>query len=195
MDNNQTITESAYPIEPVWVLKNTLPSLLGLPFSFFWFMFVMAVENIKKTGGIDQTSFYFMFFIFFIVLPIPFHFFLNILRRRNFHYSLDDRFFNLHQGILSKQNRQIPYGVIQNVILKQDIMDRIFNLSSLRIENASNSGGLNVYRQKAGQPVGEQIGFKSNYVSIPGLMKQNAEILKRIILEKIKTHPIEELGM
>jgi hypothetical protein len=36
------------------------------------------------------------------------------------------------------------------------------------------------------------VGFSGNKVNIPGLTKQNAEILKGIILQKMKENPIED---
>lgn len=200
MGNIQAITENDYPIEPIWALKSTLPSLLGLPITFFW-IFSMGVmgflKSNKESGQVVSFMFYLGFFLLFIVLPIPLHFFINILRRKNFHYSLDDKFLNLHQGILSKQNRQLPYGVIQNVIVQRGILDRIFNLSSLQIENASSAGGAYSFQNARNQQTSrnEMLGFQENLIKIPGLSVQNAEILKGLILERIKTNPIEEMGM
>ena len=36
------------------------------------------------------------------------------------------------------------------------------------------------------------VGFSGNKVSIPGLTKANAEILKGIVLQKMKENPIED---
>jgi len=82
----------------------------------------------------------------------------------------------------------IPYGVIQNIIVKQDLFDRIFGLASLIIENASESGGaFELQNQQV-----ETVGFYGNKVTIHGLTKTNAEILKSIILQKMKENPTED---
>ncbi len=83
----------------------------------------------------------------------------------------------------------MPYGVIQNVFIKQDLFDRIFGLATLRIENASQAGGARDIRIRQGQ---ENLGASGNKVNIPGLKKQNAEELKNLILKKIKENPIED---
>lgn len=197
MDNTQTITEKNYPIEPIWVLKNTIPSLLSLPISFLTLLIIYFGSILESQQKTSMMSFYYGFFLIFIVLQIPFNFIINILRRKNFHYSLDNKFLNLHQGILSKQNRQLPYGVIQNVIVQRGILDRIFNLSSLQIENASSAGGAYASQFNKNKQTSryETIGFQANSIKIPGLLSENAEILKNLILEKIKTNPMEEMGM
>lgn len=197
MDDIRAITENDYPIEPIWVLKSTLPSLLGLPITFFWILLIGFLGSNRESNQATSLMPYLGFFFLFIVLPIPLHFFINILRRKNFHYSLDNKFLNLHQGVLSKQNRQLPYGVIQNVIIQRGILDRIFNLSSLQIENASSAGGAYSFQNTRNQQTSrnEMLGFQANLIKIPGLSAKNAEILKMLILDRIKANPIEEMGM
>ena len=112
------------------------------------------------------------------------------------------QFLTLRQGILSKQQRHIPYGVIQNLFVKQDLFNRVFGLASLTVENASQGAGAFTAPQEQkvfGLRVGNQrqqqvemVGFSGNKVSIPGLTKQNAETLKEIVLQKMKENPIED---
>lgn len=198
MDNNQPITENDYPIEPVWVLKSTLPSLLGSPITFIWFFLVVSPFNSIREDKQPELRFViFGLLVLFILLPILLHFLINIFVRKNFHYSLDDKFLSVRQGVLSKQNRQLPYGVIQNVMIQRGILDRIFNLATLTIENAASAGGAGMlinanFQQNTGS---EMLGFESNLIRIPGLSFPNAETLKNLILEKIKANPIEEIGM
>lgn len=122
--------------------------------------------------------------------PPPIQFFINILRRATYHYQLDEQFLNLRQGIINKQNRQIPYGVIQNVLLTRGLLDRLFGLSTLTIQNATQSTLKDVKSQAT-----SQAGFFGNSVQIPGLSKNNAQVVKEAILKKIQDSPTVELGM
>lgn len=198
MNNSQSITEKDCPIEPVWVLKSALPSILGSSITFIWFfLIVFPFNSIREDKQPELRFVIFGLLMLFILLPMLLHFLINIFIRKNFHYSLDDKFLNVRQGILSKQNRHLPYGVIQNVMIQKGILDRIFNLATLTIENAASAGGAGMlinanFQQNTG---GEMLGFKSNLIRIPGLSFQNAENLKNLILEKIKANPIEEIGM
>ena len=169
---NEIITEKIYPIEGIWVVKSITGSLL----------YLLILVPFYLSGSRDTE---FNVYIILVILGIPIYIIYAYLRKKTFHYFLESQFLILQQGILSKQQRYIPYGVMQNVYIKQDLLDRVFGLAWLILENAS-EGGKN-------RPEGRQIdtvGFSGNKVSIPGLTKQNAEILKGIILQKIKENPV-----
>ncbi|MDP2927008.1 MAG: PH domain-containing protein [bacterium] len=175
--NSNVITEKNYPITKLWVFKAPIIIIL-----------------------INVVALFFGYYFPYLVLALPIMLIANSLIRANFHYSLDDKYFHVKQGVISKKQRNLPYGVIQNVFVKQDLFDRIFGLASLRIENASQAGGDNKahwwnksYGSKSnayGQ--GESLGSSGNKVSLPGLKKQNAEELKNLILQKMKENPIED---
>ena len=176
---NEPVTEKNYPIEKKWILKAVWGTLLGLVF------FIPAFIITWMRGAQNVSGYIFYLGIYLIFTPI--HILVVTLQRINFHYSLEDTFIVLHQGIIAKKQRSIPYGVIQNIFVKQDVFDRIFGLATIIIENASQGGGQGAQTGKA-----DTVGFSSNMVSIPGLTKQNAETLKNIILQKMKEHPIED---
>lgn len=193
---DEIITEKKYPVQGVWVFKSMLGSLSAL---IFFVPYLLISSRFGETVKGIEIIFY---AVVVIVSFAIFHFAVTILRRATFHYSIEGQFLTLKQGILSKQQRHIPYGVIQNLFVKQDLFDRIFGLASLTIENASQGAGSLVAPQGQkvfGLLIGNQqqqqvemVGFSGNKVSIPGLTKVNAEILKGIVLQKMKENPIED---
>ncbi|MBI2577598.1 MAG: PH domain-containing protein [Candidatus Wildermuthbacteria bacterium] len=173
------ITEKNYPVQGKWIFK----SLIG-------FIVALVISVILLAFG--YVNYYFAYVIIFT----PIYMVVLVLRRANFHYSIEDKFLTVKQGILSRQQRHLPFGVVQHVFVKQDLIDRMFGLASVAVENASQGGGVkkifgmevsNYRREKH-----ELIGFAKNKVSIPGLKKQDAETLKNIILQKIKENPLED---
>jgi hypothetical protein len=177
--NNFIATEKEYPITTLWVFKAPM---------------IIILLNIVTFG----------YYFFYLVLAIPIMLIINPLTKKNFHYSLEKETLIVNQGILSKKQRNLPYGVIQHVFVRQDLFDRIFGLASLRIENASQgggalgSGGMRSFRLSGGNTrrgdswSTESIGASGNRIDIPGLRKQKAEELKNLILQKIKENPIED---
>lgn len=183
---NEIITEKKYSVQNLWILKSVLGSLFTLIFFIPYFIFSSQTNEINENLEINL-------YIIIIIGFAFFHLIITILKKINFHYSIGDKFLTLKQGILSKQQRNIPYEVIQNIFVKQDLFDRIFRLSSLTIENASyDTRHLITSKRQLQQQQIEMPGFFGNKVSIPGLTKQSAEILKEIILQKMKENPIED---
>ena len=194
---NEIITENDYPVRGLWVLKSALGLLTALIILVSFFLLGVEDENLRFLQY-QVVGYYLIISIAFAF----FHIIITILRRMTFHYSVEDKFLILRQGILSKQQRHIPYGVIQNLFVKQDLFDRIFGLASLTIENASQGAeslatlreqrvfGIRVGVQQRNQV--ETVGFFGNKVNIPGLTKADAEILKAVVLRKMKENPIED---
>ena len=172
--NDVVITEKDYPVEYKWVYK-----------SVFGFIVAVVVTLVAFLFG------YVYYYLVIIVIYAPIHFILTIFRWMNFHYTLEKKYLIVKQGVLSKQERNLPYGVIQNVFVKQDLLDRLFGLSSLTIENAvqGKNDQKGIFDQKN---QGETIGSSGSKINIPGLTRNNAGKLKALILEQIKENPADD---
>lgn len=180
----QIITEKNYPIQKKWIYK-----LMIKPISFFIILGIAILAGNLYEDPMFRILIVISFigFISGIVMPI--------LNRKNYHYIIEEKFLTLKQGILSKQQKHIPYGVIQNVFIKQDFLDRILGLTTLIIENASSSVKNSVWTKEFGPKrpdPQDEIGFEDNKTVIPGLLSKDAEILKNLILQKMKENPIDD---
>ncbi len=186
---NSIITEKNYPVQKLWVFKSILMSLLGVILFIVPYFFILY--QITEGNKEDEANFHLLAIISTIIIigSLIFRFIVAILNRVNFHYSIEEKFLTIKRGILSKQRRYIPYGVIQSLVVKQGLFDRILGLASLIIENASQSGGVLVVPQQQ-KILGSHV--RSSAIIIPGLAKEHAEILKSIILQKMKENPIED---
>ena len=132
----------------------------------------------------------------FLVLP---GIITNVLRRKNFHFSLDDQVLTVQDGIISKEQRQFPYSVIQDVQISQNFAHRLFGLASVTVENAARPGSnisvtgiaSAVFLGGGAKP---SIGISDNQVIIPALRKQDAENLKAAILQKMQSNVSVDTG-
>ncbi len=173
-------TEKEYPITRLWIFKT---------FIIIIFVSIIAI--------------FFGYWFPYLIAMIPVSLIINALIRANFHYSTDDKFFVVRQGVISKKQHNLPYGVIQNIFVKQDLFDRIFGLATLRIENASDGGGKGILGgkkeydwgdvfaivSKTNQNQDAGVGSYGNRINIPGMSKISAETLKGIVLQKMKENP------
>lgn len=173
---NEMVSEKNFPITKLWIFKSPI---------------IIILLNI--------VALFFGRYFPYLVLALPIILIANPLIRANFHFSTEGKFFLVKQGVFSKKQRNLPYGVIQNVFVRQDLFDRVFGLASLRVENASYAGagtktswwkysaGNSAYNDKQ-----ESVGASGNKVNIPGLKKADAETLKNIILKRMKENPVED---
>jgi uncharacterized membrane protein YdbT with pleckstrin-like domain len=181
-----TISENEYPVEPSWLLKTPISFFIITIFVCLFFAGGLILSHSTEIllKGMGYILVAILIFVIILMAVIGFiSFIVTALSRDNFHFLVDKEFVIFHQGIISKQQKNLPYGVIQDVIINQDIVDRVLGLASLTIENASFGGGQVYVR---GRQAGAMIGFVGNMAVIPGLTEQNAETLKNILLSKIK---------
>ena len=175
----ETVSEKNYPITKLWIFKAPIIAIIT-----------------------SIVALFFGFWFPYLVIAIPFWLIGNPLIRSRFHYQTGEKFFDVQQGVFSKKQRHLPYGVIQNVLVKQDWFDRVFGLASLSVEDASAGGGKGLFGSNKNFRVGgsygqqgESIGSSGNKVNIPGLNKKDAEALKFVILQRMKENPVEESGL
>jgi len=181
---NSITTEQSYPIQRRWIVK----SILNFVLSVIFLTAMVWVSRFDPSSDIDAAI---GLYIPFIIIAAIIRVLYVVLRRATFHYAVEEQFLTLRQGIIAKEQRHVPYGVIQNIYIKQDLFDRLFKLAFLTVETASQGAGKTAVPNKQ-RPQIESVGFTGNTLSIPGLAKDDAETLKVIILQKMKDHPLTE---
>lgn len=184
----ELITEKDYPIQKIWIFKWVISVLMlctVIAIMSYWTIYVNTDSQFVM-DILTQNERTIYLFVYAIALPLSI--IIAVLRRANFHYSLEPHLLILRQGVIVKQTRHMHYGVIQNILVKQDLFDRIFGLASLVIQNASSGSGLNTNKQ----PVTDTVGFYANTVAIPALKQSDAYILKDLLLNKMKEFPIQD---
>jgi uncharacterized membrane protein YdbT with pleckstrin-like domain len=193
-------TELDFPVRSTWLLKPLayyIPSFLILP------LFVLQARD-AKTGD-DDPRVVLAIFLGIISIGAAFNVLTAYLRKATFHFSIDDQFLTVRQGIFKKMEKHVPYGVIQHILVKQGFIDRLFGLSTLAVENATRGKdnedgtqrvfGIKVTVTEAQRQRGkkiESIGFHGNRLTIPGLLKKDAAALREIILQKMKENPLDD---
>ncbi len=170
---NKIITEKDYSIRNIWLFKQIIMAIIVLPLVF---LFVFR----SNTGALFSSEGIFIFVLFMLIycLALGIPIIVNVLRRSNFHYALEEKFVVLHQGIISKQNRNVPYGRIQGVFVNQNLFDRIFGLASVTFEDFSQGGksamSVDGY-VGSGKSRREALGFVGHKIHIPVHKKAHAE--------------------
>ena len=133
-------------------------------FNFFKKFFVLFIAfgvsllRRKSFAGITPTMMLLALIgVLFVILIIAILKYLNF----KFHLSKDD--FHLSTGIINKDNTVIPKSKIQNVYIKQNFLQQLINVVSLKIETA---------------------GDKKSEIEISALDKPTALLLKQKLFNK-----------
>jgi membrane protein YdbS with pleckstrin-like domain len=203
MMDKKIVNEGTYPIQKRLIWSSLLCLILALliiRFSGFlsFFSFEFPSWGMKDKAEIEAA--YFLIIAAVSILT----FFSVILKRANFYYSCENTFLVIRQGIFSKREIHIPYGVIQDVIINKNFFDRFFGMATLLVENAARgSGKERMTAQRRGSikvPIrdikehisGAIIGFNGYQLRIPGLAPDDATDLKFFILQKMKENPMAD---
>lgn len=179
MSESNLLNETTHPIEKIWVIKNVI---IWAPFC------ALLVATISE-------KFIFSHFIFALIFIPPLTYLYLVLTIKNYHYEFGEKLITLKQGIVSKSERNVMYGRIQNICVSRSIINRLLGLASVSIETASEGAGakfLTKDNQDKANLAGALLGFRSNRIGIPGLLYENASALKEALMERIKNNPIDD---
>lgn len=110
----------------------------------------------------------------------------NVAYYRRFSYELTEDTFDIESGVFSRRDREIPYHRIQNVDIRQNVVQRLLGIAEVRLETAG--GGQTeaqlkyVNRQEAGR-LQEDVGRRKRDLepdARDGETEQSAETLYAI---------------
>ena len=187
-------TEQTYPVRPVWLLKPSFHAISVL------MIFAVVVLHDHSNFKVHLIASLMLFVI--VLFGLAVNVVIGLMRKATFHFSIGEKFLTVRQGIVRKQEKHVPYGLIQQIVIKQDLIDRLFGLKSFYLENASRGRdsvgdatkifGIKVNSRGQGRRGVERIGFFGNRLSIPGLGAKDALRLRAVILKKMEENPVED---
>lgn len=179
MTDFKIISEKTHSIQTSWII---LSVSIGSPF-------------IALLISFQRDRFHpIIFIVSLIVIAVCFSAYL-LLARKNYHYEFGEKNLILKQGILSKSQRYVQYGRVQNILLAQSVIEKLFGLASITIETASEGGGVKFLKRTrtyASRMAVAFLGFRSNRVGIPGLSYNDAVEIRNAIMQLIKINPIDD---
>jgi putative membrane protein len=182
----EEISSKTYPISPRWMVAKFAVIILVnvILFAFvavaFYFAsvsmtFAFEIENFKKLI-LFAPLFYLLFSIFDIIY--------TLVWKANYKFQFLPEFIYINTKVIDNREKHIPYHTIQDVVVSQGVMDRLFGLANITIENAS------AINQSSVQ--GKNI---SNAVVIPGQSLSNANKISEILKGTILTKNTSQAGL
>lgn len=130
------------------VTKSLLVSLISSFFSYLFCGVIIHLVALTKKPVPDFFDWLWLItvlaFLFTFVLSVPF----IILWIRNLKYIIQEDRVTIHQGILTKIQKNIPLRAVTDFILERSLFDRFFGIGSIKIQTAGQSPSSTGYEGK-----------------------------------------------
>ena len=160
-------TSHNYPISGTWLVGAIARNFLTTAFAVLLIAFAFSNKGAILVYGWLWVGLYVVIFIANTIRVI--------LWRTTYSFEFQPQFILVRQGVLRREEKHVPYRSVQNVLNKQGVIDRLFGLSTVVIENAAQ--GM-VYSRRGGAS-------RPSQVIIPGQpaskAKQLSDELNRIL--------------
>lgn len=164
------ISRKNYPISPtiikvrVWTMIVTL----FVPAIFIIFGSILSMSFGSNSDSNDSFSAFLIFYVVvcFILCIGAYYYYKEWFKNLNYQFGYDKA--EIFTKVIGQSSSYLYYDRIQNVMVNQGIVDRMFGLYVLVIETAGESSGRSL--------------------KIEGFEKENAEKVKDFIIEKSRKH-------
>lgn len=155
------ISTSVFPIENTWITMSIVVSFFRMVLAyalFYGYIFIKMGVSSGSSLVRDADSWRFpgavvlfgVFLFLFIVRVV-----WILLWQKTFYFEFQPFFILLKSGIISREEKHVRYITIQNVSIKQGVIERLFGFGTVVIENAAGLNGLNSRVELPGQPIGD----------------------------------------
>ncbi len=146
-EKNQTISFSgnvsslSYPISGRWVAYSLITA----------FLYSLLIPALLVVGASDvfedpQIGSFFTFervimiYVALVVLSLLAKILWLIIWKKNYHFEFFKDYILLRTSFISREEKHVPYKRVQDVSLHQNILERIFGIGTVIIENAAQVG-------------------------------------------------------
>ncbi len=170
------VSSATYPISGTWIVTKFVGGavVIAIGEAFIWL--IRVVIQIGDTPPALSMLGLTAMAILVLVLGV-WGFFYNIFWKANYCFDFTDEYLLIRTGVVSRQERHMPYRAVQDVIVSQSIFERLFGIASVTIQNAAGSG------------------LDMSSISIPGQPIEKANQLSQIIRQVVLTKNPSRVGL
>lgn len=173
LSSTNNVSSETFPIDPKWLISSVISSLFTtiVLVAFFGFQFFSGVSSM--TG--DISILLGVIVIFFVIFGLQVG--GTLLWKANFSWVFTPDFLEVRTGIISKREAHMPYSSIQDVLIKQSLIERLFGLCTVTIQNAvAVSGGYSKKGSSNGTNLpGQPLAKGNELVAIVRKMSQQGQ--------------------
>jgi uncharacterized membrane protein YdbT with pleckstrin-like domain len=160
-----------------------LSALVGLAVgSYFFFRFIGRFDGfVASVGPWLELGAWAIFLV-----QIPFSYALLRLDFEMRWYLISDRSLRIRQGVVSLREKTMTYANVQQIVIRQNPLQRLLGLYDVQVRSAGGGGGQSAEAGKG------QVGESMHEAWFRGV--GNAEAIRTAIRERVKRHRDTGLG-
>jgi putative membrane protein len=171
---SEDVSSKSYPLSGAWLAQNLITYFFSALFISILITFYISGQSTNLDGSILGLSPIAAWFWIFVII-FACHIVWTFAWRSTYYFEFLPEYILMRSGIIARSEVHVPYRAVQDVLVTQGIIERMFGLATVNIQNAA-----------APQMVGRRL--NKSGVIIPGqpLQKANhlAEITRSVTLTK-----------
>lgn len=165
---SQKISTETYPISSSWILSK----FIGAIFHAIWMIFVLTLFFYNGLSTIFSVMSILEIAALLFVIGLMWRIIWTLLWKQAYYFEFLPDYILLRTGVISKSENHLPYKSIQNVTMIQGVIERLFGLATVIIQNAS---------QGAIIQTGRSVSVISSAIPIIGQPREKANELNQIL--------------
>ena len=133
---SEDISNKTYPLSNKWMAITLISRLIGsfvLPAIIIFFLFIKANEQMSS----DDWVYLILGWLAFGILVSIVRTIALFLWKKNYAFNFTSEHIYYKEGVISLSEKHMPYSSIQDVTVRQGIIERLLGLASVVIENAA----------------------------------------------------------
>lgn len=133
---SEDISSNTYPLLGKWVAVNLFSRLLG-SFTFPALIIFIFFVKIKDISIVDYWIYFVLGWLALGILAMIVRTITLFLWRKNYAFNFTPEHIYFREGVISLSEKHMPYSSIQDVTVQQGVIERLFGLAKVVIENAA----------------------------------------------------------
>jgi putative membrane protein len=174
---SEDISIKTYPLSGRWMTQQIVMWFFSSIFVSGFITLYVSLPGKNSTASLTDDfgiSWAPTWLVIFIVVYI-FHIVYAFLWRSTYSFSFLPEYIQMKSGIISRSEVHVPYRAVQDVTVTQGVIERLFGLSTVNIENAAQAQMVGRKLNKTGVQIPGQTLEKANHI---------AEVVRSVTLTK-----------
>ena len=172
------VSKQTYPFKKTFILSEAIKQFfgtIGIMLALAFFAFV----RLSKSFEGKSFSYLFSIFVFSTIVVFLCRMLYFFVWLHNYSFSFANQFIVMKRGVFALSEIRMPFSSVQNILVEQSFIERLFGIGNITIENAASDAILGGQMKRTAQ--------NTSNISIIGLDMAKATELSSQLREVLVT--------